>query len=1037
MMDGEVDENVMLEYVLFHISPTKNSYEALACNKGIIEKVTGGNLDQLAACLLEAKRHQFNEVDASFKLQLAVDEKGLSWFTKGTLERFLHIVNTPKALNDGYTIMGEIAQLEETRKFHISLYAKDQNQDQSSALEADINGMKDVGLNQQLKVETLSSDATKNELLRALDLRLLTLEEELAASFDRATGVTCFIKHISDISAFIEYFGSTDLRNLGSKLLACSSKNKPCNLKSSQNMKGSTNNLAPQAIPKSNNSLASPAKMAQIERESSSDSDVSADSNKEDHLHSDRSRSVTRSATPRRSASPMRRIQIGRSGSRRSTPITIKSLNYFPGRERISCHRDNTDERNSGNEDGDEKQTSKPENTVRRMSVQDAISLFEHKQKDQKPDIQKISASSTNTAKSVLRRWSAGMGDSFAQTSHVSSSDSVSASQITSEETNIKEESKIESSISESSTHQVESTDTETKVEEVNERVIASAEWNRQKEAELNQMLIKMMETKTVKKQTRSSNNSAKGAASEQRSSFYSEYRKKRDEKLRTENLDKRTVKEAQIKVINENLEVSKLKMISKNVRAISKEESSSVTHKPRRNSAPPVLPKKDVLRPTNTKKASPKAAPLPATRKSWSQIPSPKSSGNAAPRTPGVVSTSSASTNRRKPILTPSPASTTTSKIKKSTPPIIKPNLNSRQENPQKSTSKSNTSPNTKKPSKPVHDSRIMTTKPSFYNKVTKKSSIVPLESKPVTKKCSGLSSKPKTKVSQHEESANNCEHILQPMANPHREVDAEVGQPTNADATHEVPLNNTEIKHDGCIEYKENKVEVVELSIPEIQEDINGIGISSPAWVEVSSEVKSANCDITLPSLSLSPEIITEAPLSSPKVRHSLSQMLKADNNEPEIIEWGNAENPPALVYQKDAPKGFKRLLKFARKNKGESNMSGFSSPSVFSEGDDDGEEPKANSKRSSDLLLRKAALQARGYDLPKSLLTSSSDGGSSCKWSVDNQGANDKLTAQSSSTSTSTILERLREEQNSSSSSNKATRSFFSLSTFRSNK
>jgi len=52
----------------------------------------------------------------------------------------------------------------------------------------------------------------RNELLRAVDLRLMALEEELATSFNRAAGAPCSTQQISDLSAFAEHFGAIDLR---------------------------------------------------------------------------------------------------------------------------------------------------------------------------------------------------------------------------------------------------------------------------------------------------------------------------------------------------------------------------------------------------------------------------------------------------------------------------------------------------------------------------------------------------------------------------------------------------------------------------------------------------------------------------------------------------------------------------------------------------------------------------------------------------------------------------------------------------------
>lgn len=57
----------------------------------------------------------------------------------------------------------------------------------------------------------------RNELLRAVDLRLTALKDELALAFDRATGARCSTKDISDLENFAHHFGAKDIRYLSLK----------------------------------------------------------------------------------------------------------------------------------------------------------------------------------------------------------------------------------------------------------------------------------------------------------------------------------------------------------------------------------------------------------------------------------------------------------------------------------------------------------------------------------------------------------------------------------------------------------------------------------------------------------------------------------------------------------------------------------------------------------------------------------------------------------------------------------------------------
>lgn len=55
-------------------------------------------------------------------------------------------------------------------------------------------------------------NADRNELLRAMDLRLAALRDELASAFCQAIGTSCSPKEITDLQTFSHYFGAINIR---------------------------------------------------------------------------------------------------------------------------------------------------------------------------------------------------------------------------------------------------------------------------------------------------------------------------------------------------------------------------------------------------------------------------------------------------------------------------------------------------------------------------------------------------------------------------------------------------------------------------------------------------------------------------------------------------------------------------------------------------------------------------------------------------------------------------------------------------------
>ncbi|KAL2339511.1 hypothetical protein Fmac_007451 [Flemingia macrophylla] len=1079
-MEDAVDANVSLDYASIQIFPNQNRYEALVYKGKQSDKVAAGHLEHLLPHLPAINDLYAKGFDANFDLKLPENLHGAEWFSKATVKRFLHVVSSPDLINVICSILDEMSQLEDSKKFHVSLYGKG-NQDHLESGVRDGN-YSSLGEAPTSKPEDniVSSDVSKNELLRAMDLRLTALGHKLAETFNKATGGTCSPEDLTYLAKFSRHFGATNIEHSLCKFIELNQKSQNVGLLSNEttlhscgvtkdNTNKAVNNLQ---ISKPIHSDApvkygvSPAKVAQVERQSS-ETEESSNSSDEDQTSAERSRSLVRSATPRRSASPMRRVQIGRAGPRRAAALTIKSLNYFPSRERPISFRDAAENDFEG--ELTEQPYKKSEIDVRRITVQDAISLFESKQRDQAADIQKrksLADVSVSTSKSVLRRWSAGMGETSVQDQpeqvpedrvpvtsddlvHAEipkssalgvASDLFSQSQNNNEITDHDVEPERQENVSSYTVDNPAETSQTVKEESI-KKLAASAEWNQRKQEEFNQILKKMVESKPVlfgKTQPSKSQN----ISFEQRGGSYDHYKEKRDAKLRGEKAGKQVEKEAQFRQMQQLLDKKKVEM-SKNVSA-SKKSSTRLPQTSLRNSTQPVNSPKETSKPSATKRTSSKTSPMPATRKSWSATPSPRVSGTSPAKARAGVSSANSTPTRRKPVSTTSVPLTNTQREKSQS-------RNRNEKETQTNNARSLKSMNEKrKPVVPNKSKAIKTkvmtpseeasvpSKTGLGNKGTKKSSVVPLESKPFLRKGSRMGhgtadlnkkkGPPKMDKSQRDSEDlivdQESELVVKndsDLVSQHSDGDAMTPNHQNA-ATVPDPQINNQLQCGEIENLDQNHIdgnvftytEESSLNIPNEEEST----ISPSAWVETEEDLELPKpCeDDTFQSASLANAAPVES--ASPRVRHSLSQMLQEESSEPDTGEWGNAENPPAIIYQKDAPKGFKRLLKFARKSKGDTSSTGWSSPSVFSEGEDDAEEFKNSNRRNADNLLRKAALNVKSYGQAKN---SVHDGYEKNLASRDDGKGSRKM----------------QEGRDSGAGSTRASRSFFSLSAFRGSK
>ncbi|KAL6977589.1 hypothetical protein U1Q18_026381 [Sarracenia purpurea var. burkii] len=1019
-MGDELDAGLPLDYVEFKTFPNQNRYEAFVCIGNKVETIASGILGQLVLHFPELKGLVSSGSNANFKFQPPENLDGSKWFTKLTITRFLHIVGSPDILSTANSLENEIKQLEEAQTFHHYLYTKDHSGDG----ETDRCSVTGLAPKQKDEVEIVSSDASKNELLHAMTLRLTALRGELAATFNFASP-----NDITDIEKLSQYFGAIDLRNILRKIVELDQMGHTVDLPSYEKSSSAfdtrkdTVNMAKGNFRISKPSRSdmpikygvSPAKVAQVERQSSTESEESSHSSEEDQPSVERSRSLIRSAAPRRSASPMRRIQIGRSGSRRSTALTVKSLCYFPARERILSHRDAMED--SIEEEASDRPPKKSETNAHRISVQDAINLFEGKQRDKTSGIQKrstLDASGTN--KSVLRRWSAGVEENSSIFQEIVSESSVSMISDILEGREIPKgsvEAKSESDFISLDHNPVETAEVDasldtsektisypigsqadnllTQSEDGAEKLIASSEWNQQKEAELNQMLIKMTESKSSRyRNTVTENKRSRDVTHDElRGGFYDHYKEKREEKLRGETAGKRAEKQAQFRAMQQILDKRKAELASDNVR----KNSLAKPQKSLKGFAQSANPSKESSKPAVVKKALSKASSTSAAlRKSWPSTSSPQVTGTSLAK---AISSTGPTPTLQKP--------QSASSVPRSTPKVERPqqrmkNTKASQNDASKSTNgateklqplaKNGKTVKAEVQKKTTRkDLSVVARKPSLYSKVTKKSSVVPLESKPFLRKGSGLGPTGVGPVVVKAKDSSQLEEVSGNSGNPTQSWENEVvtnsSDPVNQqqEGNLEAPETHTELesepeltsqKCDDPLTFEQvtsiGDDSFIREAKPVLKTEIEEVlDISPTAWVEIEEHqellpVYESTCQIT------SSSNFTPLEMSYPRIRHSLSQMLLEESTEAEITEWGNAENPPAIVYQKDAPKGLKRLLKFARKSWAEPNVTGCSSSSGFYEGEDDAEESKTIGKKNADHLLRKDALYAKNYGQQK---------------------------------------------------------------------
>ncbi|XP_045809122.1 COP1-interacting protein 7-like isoform X2 [Trifolium pratense] len=221
--------SAMLDSAVFQLTPTRTRFDLVITVNGKKEKIASGLFDPFL-CHLKAAQDQMAKGGYSIVL---VPEHGsnATWFTRGTIERFVRFVSTPEILERVYTIESEILQIEEAIAIQgnsstgISIVEANQNYQikqvestegtfgRTSRKTKQDNVEKAVVPYKPPEANGISSSQAKSkgQLLQVLETRKSMLHKEQGMAFARAVAAGFDIDYIPALMSFAECFEASRL----------------------------------------------------------------------------------------------------------------------------------------------------------------------------------------------------------------------------------------------------------------------------------------------------------------------------------------------------------------------------------------------------------------------------------------------------------------------------------------------------------------------------------------------------------------------------------------------------------------------------------------------------------------------------------------------------------------------------------------------------------------------------------------------------------------------------------------------------------
>ncbi|KAE8715381.1 hypothetical protein F3Y22_tig00110174pilonHSYRG00216 [Hibiscus syriacus] len=107
----------LIDYAVFQLSPKRSRCELFVSSDGNTKKLASGLVKPFVTHLKVAEKQVALSLQ-SIKLEVEKHKNAKTWFTKGTIERFVRFVSTPEVLELVNTLDAEMSQLEAARRIY-------------------------------------------------------------------------------------------------------------------------------------------------------------------------------------------------------------------------------------------------------------------------------------------------------------------------------------------------------------------------------------------------------------------------------------------------------------------------------------------------------------------------------------------------------------------------------------------------------------------------------------------------------------------------------------------------------------------------------------------------------------------------------------------------------------------------------------------------------------------------------------------------------------------------------------------------------